>query len=546
MLKLVSFLFQYSPRLLVLTLVAGAVSGAANTVVIALLNRGIASERQALPVLALSFLGVCLVLPLTRICAEILLAFLSQNAVYDLRMQLCRGILKAPLRDLERHGPDKILATLTNDITLIANALPSIPAICMHLAIVVSCLGYLAWLFLPGGFILLGTTVLGVAGYMAVFSKAGRHFELAREDGDALQQHYRGLTFGNKELKLNYRRQRQFEKDGLEQTSASFKRHQIRSRIYLAAAGSMGHLLFFVAMGILVFLLPFWVTTVTREVLTGYSMVLLFLFVPLDGLTSMMPTLGTAAASLRKVTSLGFSLERVSGPDVFVPTSSGSWHSLKMEAVTHSYHREAEDQCFTMGPLDLEFKPGETTFVIGGNGSGKTTFAKLLTGLYSPESGTIFFDGEPIDECSLVAYRQNFSVVFSDFFLFETLYGLTGPGTEETAKSYLERLQLHHKVTLKDNKWSSLELSQGQRKRLALLTAFLEDRPIYVFDEWAADQDPYFKDIFYNAILVQLKQKGKTVLAISHDDHYYHRADRLIKIDVGQVEFDRTAAAAQL
>jgi len=172
----------------------------------------------------------------------------------------------------------------------------------------------------------------------------------------------------------------------------------------------------------------------------------------------------------------------------------------------------------------------------GGNGSGKTTFAKLLTGLYVPENGEIRVDGRNLTEATRESYRQHFSVIFSDFYVFESLMGLESPDLDEQARSYLDQLQLSHKVKVENGKFSTTALSQGQRKRLALLTTYLEDRSFYVFDEWAADQDPLFKDIFYNDLLGGLKARGKTVLVITHDNSYYHLADRIIKLENGQLD----------
>jgi putative ATP-binding cassette transporter len=193
---------------------------------------------------------------------------------------------------------------------------------------------------------------------------------------------------------------------------------------------------------------------------------------------------------------------------------------------------------FTLGPLDLTFARGEIVFIIGGNGSGKTTFIKLLTGLYAPEAGTILLDGKAVTLDTSDAYRQHFSVVFADFFLFDELLGLTTPTIDDQARRYLDRLKLADKVRIENGRLSTIELSQGQRKRLALLTAYLEDRPVYVFDEWAADQDPYFKNIFYLQLLPELKAQGKTIFVISHDERYYHLADRTIKLEDGQVVSD--------
>jgi putative ATP-binding cassette transporter len=178
-------------------------------------------------------------------------------------------------------------------------------------------------------------------------------------------------------------------------------------------------------------------------------------------------------------------------------------------------------------------------YLIGGNGSGKTTLAKLISGLYVPESGEIRLDGQPVTDETREAYRQNFTVLFSDFFLFDSLLGMDSSNLDERAQRHLVELQLDHKVQVKDGKLSTTELSQGQRKRLALLSAFLEDRPIYIFDEWASDQDPVFKDVFYHQILPELKARGKAVIVITHDDRYYDLGDRLVKLEYGQLEFDQ-------
>jgi putative ATP-binding cassette transporter len=182
---------------------------------------------------------------------------------------------------------------------------------------------------------------------------------------------------------------------------------------------------------------------------------------------------------------------------------------------------------------------------VGGNGSGKTTLAKLLAGLYIPESGEIRLNGQLITDDLREHYRQYFSVVFSDFFLFESLLGLDDSELDSKARDYLSKLQLEHKVNLENGVLSTTDLSQGQRKRLALLTAYLENRPIYIFDEWAADQDPLFKEIFYYQLLPELKARNKTVVVISHDDRYYHVADRIVKLDFGEIVRDEALTGSE-
>ncbi|MDF0529090.1 ATP-binding cassette domain-containing protein [Tsukamurella sp. 8F] len=192
-------------------------------------------------------------------------------------------------------------------------------------------------------------------------------------------------------------------------------------------------------------------------------------------------------------------------------------------------------QGFHLGPVDLAFEPGHVTFIVGGNGSGKSTLAKLITGLYAPDAGSVRLNGEEIGRHNVEWFRQHTAAVFTDFHLFEDYLGMDRPGIDDEVRTLLDHLQLSHKVTVSDGRLSTIALSQGQRKRLALLTALLEDRPVYLFDEWAADQDPHFRDLFYGSILSDLRARGKTVIVITHDDRYFDRADRLIKLDLGRV-----------
>jgi putative ATP-binding cassette transporter len=185
-------------------------------------------------------------------------------------------------------------------------------------------------------------------------------------------------------------------------------------------------------------------------------------------------------------------------------------------------------------------------FVVGGNGSGKTTLAKLIAGLYTPESGEIKVDGQSITDRNRDGYRQMFSIVFSDFFLFERLIGLEHRSLDERAAQYLKTLRLDSNVQVNDGRFSTTSLSQGQRKRLALLTAYLENRAVYIFDEWAADQDPEFKRVFYHVLLPELKARGKAVIAISHDDAYYGMADRIVKLNHGRIESDWRRGSSRL
>jgi putative ATP-binding cassette transporter len=279
------------------------------------------------------------------------------------------------------------------------------------------------------------------------------------------------------------------------------------------------------------------VQTVSRDQLTGYVFAIVFLMGPLSGVLGSLSMFGRASAALRKVEQLGITLSARSGDHCPIARTAEmpGFQRLELVGVTHSYHREKEDDHFMLGPINLQFHPGELVFLVGGNGSGKSTLAKVITGLYPPEKGVICVDGRVVDDRSRDDYRQYFSAVFADFYLFDNLLGQPSPELDAQAREYLELLHLDHKVKVTDGILSTTQLSQGQRKRLALLNAYLEDRPFYLFDEWASDQDPLFKEIFYTQLLPELKARKKTILVITHDDHYFHLADRIVKLDYGHV-----------
>jgi putative ATP-binding cassette transporter len=542
--KIIHFLMQHSRRFLVLAVVAGVVSGAANTGLLAIINATL-NNQGATEKLALYFVGLCLLVPLSRIAAELLLAHLGQGALFELRMALSRQILGVPLRRLEELGPHRLLTALTDDIPTITNVVTVIPILCINIAVALSCLIYMGWLSWAMLLAVLLVIVLGIVSYQLPIAKSFQHMRLARREGDNLFNHFRALTEGIKELKIHGERRKAFLSDVLRTTAAQFRRHNISGLTIYTVAASWGQLLVFVVIGLLLFVLSGMID-VSGAILTGFTLALLYLMTPLQVIMNTLPNMGRAGVALRNVEELGLTLTPSSSEEDSPKLLSAGepWAELELRGVTHSYKREGEDSLFVLGPIDLTFHPGELVFLTGGNGSGKTTLSKLILGLYKPEGGELRLNGETITDEMLDYYRQHFSVVFADFFLFDSFLGLNPDELDARARQYLIQLQLDHKVTVKDKTLSTTDLSQGQRKRLALLTAYLEDRPIYLFDEWAADQDPLFKEIFYYQLLPDLKARGKTVIAITHDDKYYHVGDRIIKLDDGKIVYDKSLAYA--
>lgn len=533
--NLIGLLLRASWMTVAIAALTGSLSGMCSAFVIALINYSISNNTPSTSPLIWGFIGLACITLLTGVVSQFLLVSLSQEAVYKLRLRLSRLILACPLRHLEELGANRLLATLTDDVQVIANAVFNIPFLCINAALILGCLVYLGWL--SGGVFLVTVVFLGgaIASVQFLLNKASRLLKLAREEQDQLFKHFRAITDGIKELKLNAPRRDAFLQEELQTTAALTRDYRITSLRILAIATSFGELLFFVILGLLVFGLPKLVI-ISSPVLSGYVLTLTYLTRPLQLILETLPILSQASIALQKIDTLGLSLaSRAEQISVDPADPQPFFQRIDLNHITHTYWKEQEESHFTLGPINLTFHPGELIFIVGGNGSGKSTLAKLITGLYIPEAGEIRWNDNPVTAENREAYRQLFGTVFSDFYLFERILGIKLDNLDAQAQKYLRQLQLEQKVQIQAGALSTIDLSQGQRKRLALLTAYLEDRPIYLFDEWAADQDPLFREIFYTQLLPDLKQRGKTVLVISHDDRYFDLCDRLIKLDYGQL-----------
>lgn len=544
--KILSFLMRNARGTVISAVVAGIISGACNTGMIALITLTLSEQGDPATRLWM-FIALCAVAPLARVASEMLLVQLGQRSIFELRMQLSRRILSVPLKQLEEVGPHRLTAALTDDVFAVTGALTFIPILCINVAVVIGCLIYLGSLSLDVFLVVFGFIMLGIMSYQLPIVAATRSLVQAREVEDTLYGDFRAMIEGIKELKMHGARRRSFLNDVLSNTAATFQRHNVKGMLIYTLASSWGQLLVFVVIGLVLFVLP-GIQTVTSLALTGYALTILYMMTPLQVILNTLPNVGRASVALDKIERLNLSLAAIPVQDETDERNAlpVAYKGLELAGVTHTYYMDVEERNFTLGPIDLRFEQGEVVFLVGGNGSGKTTLAKLLIGLYAPEAGEIRCDGRPVTDEMRAAYREYFSVVFSDFYLFESLLGIEGQEVDTKARNYLKQLQLEHKVQVKDNALTTTRLSQGQRKRLALLTAYLEDRPVYLFDEWAADQDPLFKQIFYLQLLPELKARGKTVFVISHDDHYYFVADRIIKLDYGKVEYDQRNGDARV
>ncbi|MBD2072294.1 cyclic peptide export ABC transporter [Leptolyngbya sp. FACHB-671] len=536
--KFIQFLLKTSWLNIAIAAVAGLVSGGVNAKLIWLINQAVG--QAAVSYSLLYFLGLVTATLLTSTFSQFMLISLSQNAIYQLRLRLSENILAAPLQHLEMLGSNRLLATLTDDVRVLSHTVSVIPNVCTDLATIVGCLTYLVWLSSDVFIVIFAITAIAVWCTHSTLGKAQQLFAIAREEEDHLFKHFQAIATGTKELKLHRSRREEFLTEELQGSAATMRQKNIAAMRIFALADGLGQFSLFAILGFTLFILPRFVET-SPAMLASYALTTTYLAIPIQNLLHRLPDFLRGNVALRKIERMKLALAQEAELDIpethrITPQNVSQHCQIELEQVTYTYHPDGDEHGFTLGPVSLSLQPGQVTYLVGGNGSGKSTLAKLITGLYPAMTGKVSIDGVAIADHNREWYRQHFSAIFSDFHLFERCLGCDRPNLDHEAKHYLKQLQLDHKVSVRNGVFSTIHLSQGQRKRLALLTAYLEDRPIYLFDEWASDQDPLFRELFYREILVRLKEQGKTILVITHDDRYFHLADQIIKLEYGQTE----------
>lgn len=539
-----SYLIQQSRRLLAAATLASIVSGACSVLMLVQINRALtAGDHDARVALAWTFAGIAVLSALSHAVASVLFERLTQRAHAQLRHFISARVIAADFRKLEEIGAPRVQSALSEHSAKVAEFFVCFPAILTNAVVVGGCMVYLAllsWQIFGAAVVVIG---VGTWCYQLAQRRAVTHLDVAAREQDALFGHFRSLVDGAKELRLHRRKRLRFAGEVLGKTIDKVRAERTRGMSMFALAASWGSFLIYAFIGLVLFLLvgdgPG-----QAGVMTGFALVFLYMVTPLESLLLNLPRANLARVSASRIDEITREMpgqEAEALTDVATPL-----HGLSLQGVCHRYYRESKDDIFTLGPIDLSFAPGQITFLVGGNGSGKTSLAKLLVGLYRPEQGVILRNGEPVSDSNRDRYRQGFSAIFSDFHLFDSLLDVGSEDLDQRGNRMLERLHLQHKVQVRDGAFTTRALSQGQRKRLALTVACLEDRPFLVFDEWAADQDPLFKDVFYREVLPELRALGKTILVISHDDRYFGLADRLVRMENGQLTVETPAEATGL
>ncbi len=466
----------------------------------------------------------------------VLLSDLNTTTVSSIRSSILNKMLTLDYIKREELGAERLYAALTSDVGSLSQFVCLIPSLLYNSAVVVLCIGYMFYLSWTVTSIIL--LILALAFWVYSFSaKRGYMGYLAlRETEDKMFASFDIFMSGSKELSINANRKAHYYYNDaipsikkIQEIEHKAMRYWIFSESWLTVA--LFYMLAAVALlGGSVFHIP-------PSELVQISMIILFILMPVRLLSQGFATIAQARVALDKIESLDLDIQ---GDEQFnCVEKKRPFACLSLKNVSYLYPRQDNETSFSVGPVDLSLSKGNIVFVTGGNGSGKTTLIKIMLGLLTPSFGSIEIDGRTLKDDNVEWYRQHFSCIFQDFYLFNDILDSTGSLVSDgDVKTRLHSFDLEKKVTSVSGELSSTKLSQGQRRRLAMIIALFENSPIYVFDEWAADQDTSFKDYFYYELLPTLKQQGKLILAITHDEKYYGCCDRILKMDGGRLAND--------
>lgn len=515
-----------------------SISGVANAMLLAIINVAaaqISNQQLEQKFFVLYLIGFMLFIYAQRFALrETTIAV--EDVIRNVRLRIVNKIRHAELRFIESQESSSFYRPITEESNAIAFAATVLVSGSQSIILLISVslyLGYLSTLsFIISVFFILISLYIYKEHHKKVRVKLENAYKKETEVFSAITTTMNGF----KELKINRKKSDAVFKN-ITRLSNEYKSLKVDANLQLIVDMMFSQVSFYSLLIVLVFIVPIFDQS-QAAVVYKVSATILFIMGPINGLVNSFPMLAKVNVTIQELYALEDRLDtmakvhdEVHSVRPLAPITS--FREISFHEVKFLYRDQEGGKLFEVGPFNLTLKQGEMLFIVGGNGSGKSTFLKLLCGLYYPDEGTIWVDGEVIDRTNYSRYRELFSIVFTDFYLFDRLYGLEQVD-EDRLNELLRLMELDKKTAYRNGCFTNRDLSTGQKKRLAFIAAVLENRPICIFDELAADQDPQFRRNFYETILPQLQQEGRVVIAVTHDDKYFHCADRVMKMDFGQ------------
>jgi putative ATP-binding cassette transporter len=455
-----------------------------------------------------------------------------ERIVNELRMRLVAKVRHSDLARIERLNPAEVLTTIAKEPVTISSVAPNFVVAGQASLLLLFVTGYVAYLSVTALVLTAMAAFFAISIFLRRSERLRQRLQRTAEQDSDVFEGIDDLLNGFKEVKMSRPRGAAVAQaiEQLSMEATALKQETARSS---AGEFVFAQSTFYLLLATVVFAVPAF-STIAPTDLVKITSAILFLIGPISMIVQAIPALATANSSMERMAALDAQLSEARPPAAETDTRPPAVRpELRLEGVTFTYSEEGAGG-FTVGPIDFVARPGEIVFITGGNGSGKTTLMKLMSGLYHPDAGRVFLGGTLLTPATEAWIRDQISIIFSDFHLFRRLYGL-GEQDPERIAELLRDMQVDQKTSVRGDSFTTIQLSTGQRKRLALIVALLEDKPVVIFDEWAADQDPQFRQKFYEQILPTLKARGKVIICVTHDDRYFGVADRRVKMEFGRM-----------
>jgi putative ATP-binding cassette transporter len=516
--------------------VFGIATGLANTALISIINEtikyGIEKKTPSL-LLTAGYIGSLLVYFLMQYFYQALLIRSAETMILKSRTDLVDKIRKSSLQSFERLGSTRLFILISQDTNTIGQIAGLASSVITSLIVITGTLTYLLFISFKG--FLLTITII-ICSFLVALSKQKtnmRRIKYLMELQNTFLNHVQQMMDGMKEIKIDSSVDKGHYNTHVKPRMEEVTRETISNSIFQSRFSLLGQSVFFITMGCILYLFPLLNFSITENN-AQFVITLIYILAPIQALLPLIPQFSRIKSTMERIDTAREMLQEEASAEHEAQKSSDTFEQIRIKDLTYTYKTQYNDD-FTLGPVNLDINAGDLIFIHGGNGSGKSTLIKVLTGLYPLSGGSITRDDQVIGPQNLQQYRNMFGVIFTDNHLFDSIYS-EDEIPEKNVHDLINKVGLHEKITFNENKFDTLDLSEGQKKRIALISTLAKNKSIYIFDEWAANQDPEFKHFFYKVLIPELSSRNKTIILITHDDRYLHVAQRIIKMENGLMQ----------
>ena len=455
--------------------------------------------------------------------------------LYKNEKNLFNQILRAPLKTLEKFGTQRFY-TAMEDLRIFSNLPYTVTHTVSSLLMLILGVIYMFTLSATSAAIVLGLIILVAVCYFVVMNSMSGQVEKLRKFNEHYYNYVNDLILGFKELKLSTSRRRNIMNNYLGPNRDDAEGLDFKVNYVFLSINMISQYGLYVVIGVILFGLPA-LGLLEREDVIAYVVVILFISGPINNLVNLQQMYTRFMVSNKRIKNFMKDFQIDEENINSIQKEDHKFQSLEFTNISFSYENENDEKTFALGPIDLTINQGEVLFVVGGNGSGKSTFINVLTGLYKPTEGEIILnDNEYLNIKDDL--QDSMTAIFTNNHIFSHNYDDYQLKENDEYRGLLETMRLDQVVTDDNEESARRKFSKGQSKRMSMIFALLEKKPILILDEWAADQDPHFRKYFYEELIPKLRAAGKTIIAVTHDDAYFHLADRIIKFDYGKIVKD--------